>query len=102
MELYLRWLDRHERQPDEAQPLGIILCAGKKRETVEYLDLDARGIHVAEYLTDLPAREVLEERLHRAIEAARNRLVRGAGLMVDTSAAKVSARSPRTRKRKAR
>lgn len=77
MELYLRWLDRHERQPSEQAPLGIILCAGKKRETVEYLDLDARGIHVAEYLTDLPPREVLEQRLHRAIEAARNRLVLG-------------------------
>jgi RecB family endonuclease NucS len=80
MELYLRWLDRHERQPSEEAPLGIILCAGKKRETVEYLDLDARGIHVAEYLTDLPPREVLEERLHRAIEAARNRVALGQGL----------------------
>ena len=75
MELYLRWLDRHERQPSEDAPLGIILCAGKKRETVEYLDLDARGIHVAEYLTELPQREMLRERLHRAIEAARKRLV---------------------------
>lgn len=73
VELYLRWLDRHERQPSEQAPLGIILCAGKKRETVEYLDLDARGIHVAEYLTELPPRAVLEDRLHRAIEAARNR-----------------------------
>lgn len=75
MELYLRWLDRHERQPSEEAPIGIILCAGKKRETVEYLDLDARGIHVAEYLTELPAREVLQDRLHRAIETARSRLI---------------------------
>ncbi|MDB4954680.1 MAG: uncharacterized protein JWO36_2249 [Myxococcales bacterium] len=75
LELYLRWLDRHERQPSEEAPIGIILCAGKKRETVEYLDLDARGIHVAEYLTELPPREVLEDRLHRAIEAARKRLL---------------------------
>jgi len=80
MELYLRWLDRHERQPSEQPPLGIILCAGKKRETVEYLDLGTRGIHVAEYLTELPPRKVLEERLHRAIEAARSRLVLGAGV----------------------
>ena len=80
MELYLRWLDRHERQSSEQSPLGIILCAGKKRETVEYLDLDTRGIHVAEYMTELPPREVLEERLHRAIEAARNRLVLEAGV----------------------
>ena len=75
MELYLRWLDRHERQSTEQAPLGIILCAGKKRETVEYLDLDARGIHVAEYLTELPPRKVLEERLRYAIETARNHLV---------------------------
>jgi predicted nuclease of restriction endonuclease-like (RecB) superfamily len=85
MELYLRWLDRHERQPSEQAPLGIILCAGKKRETVEYLDLDARGIHVAEYLTALPSREVLEARLHRAIESARNRLVLGAGAEIDVA-----------------
>lgn len=73
MELYLRWLDRNERQNGEESPLGIILCAGKKRETVEYLDLDARGIHVAEYLTELPDREVLKARLHRALAEARAR-----------------------------
>jgi len=72
MELYLRWLDKYERQPSEEPPLGIILCAGKKRETVEILDLDARGIHVAEYLTELPPRKLLEERLHKAIENVRN------------------------------
>jgi predicted nuclease of restriction endonuclease-like (RecB) superfamily len=77
MELYLRWLNRHERQPDEQAPLGIILCAGKKRETVEYLDLGARGIHVAEHLTELPAREELEKRLHRAVVFARERLALG-------------------------
>jgi predicted nuclease of restriction endonuclease-like (RecB) superfamily len=73
MEVYLRWLDKHERQPSEEPPLGIILCAGKKRETVEILDLDARGIHVAEYLTELPPRKLLEQRLHLAIEVARKR-----------------------------
>jgi YhcG PDDEXK nuclease domain len=78
VELYLRWLDRHERQPTEEAPLGISLCAGKKRETVEYLDLDARGIHVAEYLTELPPREVLQERLHQALAAAKSRLASAA------------------------
>lgn len=77
VELYLRWLDKYERQPSEQPPLGIILCAGKKRETVEVLDLDTRGIHVAEYLTELPPRAVLEDRLHRAIMAARERLALG-------------------------
>ncbi|NOJ98233.1 DUF1016 domain-containing protein [Corallococcus sp. CA049B] len=104
MELYLRWLDRHERHPAEQAPLGIILCAGKKRETVEYLDLDARGIHVAEYLTELPPREVLQERLHRAIESARARLEISAGGDVDvassTHAAAIrgSKRRPKGRK----
>ncbi len=74
VELYLRWLDRHERQQGEEPPVGIILCAGKKRETVEYLDLDRSGIHVAEYLTALPPRDVLRERFHRALATARARL----------------------------
>jgi predicted nuclease of restriction endonuclease-like (RecB) superfamily len=73
MELYLRWLSRHERRPHEAEPLGIILCAGSKRELVELLELGQAGIHVAEYLTELPAREVLEEKLRRSIAAARER-----------------------------
>ena len=74
IELYLRWLDRHERQEGEEQPIGLILCAGKKTETVEYLDLDRRGIHVAQYLTELPPRELLQKRLHNAVRVARQRL----------------------------
>src|SRR3546814_19239736 len=45
MELYLRWLDKHEREQEEASPLGIILCTGKKREQIELLELDKSGIH---------------------------------------------------------
>jgi predicted nuclease of restriction endonuclease-like (RecB) superfamily len=76
VELYLRWLDRHERQEGEETPLALILCAGGKRETVEYLDLGRSGIHVAEYLTELPPRELLEQRLHQAVARARARLER--------------------------
>jgi len=79
MELYLRWLDRHERQPGEESPLGIILCAGKKQEQIELLELGKSGIHVAEYLTALPSREVLRHKLRKAIELSRRRLAdRGA------------------------
>jgi predicted nuclease of restriction endonuclease-like (RecB) superfamily len=74
MELYLRWLDRHERQSGEERPIGLILCAGKKRETVELLELEPRGIHVAEYLTELPPRELLERRLREAVIRTRLRL----------------------------
>ena len=71
MELYLRWLDKHEREQEEASPLGIILCTGKKSEQIELLELDKSGIHVAEYLTTLPPRAVLVERLHQATQRAR-------------------------------
>ena len=74
MELYLRWLDKHERQSGEQAPLGLILCTGKQREQIELLELDQAGIHVAEYLTALPSKEVLQEKLHKAIEHARQRL----------------------------
>ena len=74
MELYLRWLAKHEQEPGEAPPLGIILCSGKRREQIELLELDASGIHVAEYLTVLPPREVLQAKLHEAIALSRARL----------------------------
>lgn len=73
MELYLRWLDQHERQADERPPLGIILWAHKNEEQVQLLELDGSGIHVAEYLTELPPREVLHRRLQAAIDAAQAR-----------------------------
>lgn len=74
MELYLRWLARHEQEPGEAPPLGIVLCAGKKHEQIELLELDKSGIHVAEYLTVLPPRETLQAKLHESIAIARQRL----------------------------
>jgi predicted nuclease of restriction endonuclease-like (RecB) superfamily len=74
MELYLRWLAKHEQEPGEQPPIGIILCAGKKQEQIELLELGNSGIHVAEYLTVLPPRETLEAKLHQSIAAARSRL----------------------------
>ncbi|MFA5139936.1 MAG: PDDEXK nuclease domain-containing protein [Elusimicrobiota bacterium] len=71
MEFYLNWLAKHERRPGEKAPIGLILCAGKSEEQVELLKLDKSGIRVAQYLTDLPPRSVLEARLHRAIRLAR-------------------------------
>ena len=76
MEFYLRWLDKHERAPGEAAPIGLILCASADAEQVELLQLDAKSIRVSEYLTDLPPRPLLRERLHRAIEHARESAAR--------------------------
>lgn len=79
MELYLRWLAKHEQEPGEAPPLGIILCSGKKQEQIELLELDASGIHVAEYLTSLPPKELLQQKLHDAIQRSRQRLENRSG-----------------------
>lgn len=74
MELYLRWLDKYERTPGEESPMGLILCTGKKQERIELLELGKAGIHVAEYLTALPSKELLREKLQQAVVHARKRL----------------------------
>jgi predicted nuclease of restriction endonuclease-like (RecB) superfamily len=73
MELYLRWLDKHERQPWESPPLGLILCADKNQEQIELLELNEGTIRVATYLTELPPREILEKKLMESLEHARSR-----------------------------
>jgi predicted nuclease of restriction endonuclease-like (RecB) superfamily len=74
MELYPRWLERHEQELGEASPLGLILCAEAGHEAVELLKLEDVGIRVARYLTELPPKEVLERKLRDAIAASRARL----------------------------
>jgi predicted nuclease of restriction endonuclease-like (RecB) superfamily len=76
MELYLRWLAKHDQEPGDLPPLGIILCTGKKHEQIELLELDKSGIHVAEYLTVLPSREAFEQKIQEALNHAHQRLAR--------------------------
>jgi predicted nuclease of restriction endonuclease-like (RecB) superfamily len=71
MELYLRYLEKHEQMEGEATPIGLILCAGKNQEHVELLQLSQSNIHVADYLTQLPPREMLQAKLHQSIALAR-------------------------------
>jgi len=78
MEFYLRWLDRHERKPGEEAPIGLILCAGQRRETVELLNLEESGIRVSSYWTEIMPREQLQKKLHEAVRLARARLAEGA------------------------
>jgi len=73
MELYLRWLEKHEVVEGENPPIGLILCATKNQEHVELLQLENSNIKVAEYLTKLPDLKLLEQKLHQAIEIARNK-----------------------------
>jgi len=74
MELYLRWLAKYEQKPEEQAPIGLILCAGKKKETVELLALEKSGIRVASYWTKVLPRQLLQKKLHEAIQHARARL----------------------------
>jgi type I restriction enzyme M protein len=76
MELYLRWLDKHERAPGEEAPIGLILCAAADAEQVELLQLDAKSIRVSEYLTALSPLPMLRERLHQAMAHAREQAAR--------------------------
>jgi predicted nuclease of restriction endonuclease-like (RecB) superfamily len=74
MELYLRWLDKYERRDEEDTPIGLILCAGKKEETVRLLDMEGSGIRVASYWTEALPKAELERKLHEAVVLARRRL----------------------------
>lgn len=71
MELYLRWLEKHETQPGEESPLGLIMCAEGGREQIELLQLDKAGIRVAQYLTELPDKKLLKRELRLSLEHAR-------------------------------
>ena len=82
MEFYLRWLAKYEQKPGEQSPIGLILCAGKKREQIELLELEKSGIRVASYWTKILPRKLLQRKLHEAIRHARERLTqRGAALL---------------------
>lgn len=76
MELYLKWLNKYEKQDGEDDPIGLILCAEKSNEEVELLEMGKDGIMVAEYWTELPSKEDLEAKLHSAMIEARERLER--------------------------
>lgn len=99
MELYLRWLQEHETRPDEEPPIGLILCADRSTEHVRLLRLEAAGIRVAQYLTELPPQEILERKLHDAIRLAREQLARRAELPVDVPRLEPPSRSLRQRKK---
>ena len=74
MELYLKWLDKYDKQEGENSPVGLILCAGKSAEQIELLQMHKDGIMVAEYWTELPPRKELEQKLHQLLNEARERI----------------------------
>lgn len=71
MELYLRWLQKHEMQYGEEKPIGLLLCSEGNTEHIELLMLDEKEIRVAQYLTELPSKEWFADKMHRALEIAK-------------------------------
>ena len=72
MELYLKWLKKHDMQTGEETPLGLLLCSEGNTEHIELLMLDEDEIKVAQYLTELPSKQWFLDKLHRSIEIAKS------------------------------
>lgn len=75
MELYLRWLEKYEKQEGEESPIGLILCAEGNKEQIELLQLDEVNIKVAEYITAFLPNDLLKQKLHKAIQFSKNNTI---------------------------
>ncbi len=72
LEFYLEALDRDVKKPHEVPSIGVLLCATRDHEIVEYaLSRSMSPALVAEYRTRLPDKEFLEAKLHEFYELAR-------------------------------
>ena len=74
MELYLKWLNKYEKQDGEEFPIGLILCTEASPEQIELLEMGKDGIIVSEYWTELPPKKLLEQEIQKALIAARERI----------------------------
>lgn len=72
MELYLKYLQRYERQPHENAPIGLLLCSEGNTDHIELMMLGEDNIKVAQYLTELPEKKWFLDKLMRSIEIARS------------------------------
>ena len=62
---YLEALDRDIRKPHENPAIGVLLCASKDDEVVEYaLNRSLSPALIAEYQTQLPDKALLQAKLH--------------------------------------
>jgi hypothetical protein len=65
LSFYVEALDRDVKKPSERPSIGVLLCATKDAEVVEYaLARSSSPTLVAEYQTMLPSKALLREKLH--------------------------------------
>jgi predicted nuclease of restriction endonuclease-like (RecB) superfamily len=71
LEFYLEALDRDVRKPHEHPSIGVLLCASKDQEVVEYaLSRSLSPALVTEYQIQLPDKRLLQEKLREFYELA--------------------------------
>jgi predicted nuclease of restriction endonuclease-like (RecB) superfamily len=71
LEFYLEALDRDVKKPHEQPSIGVLLCATKNSEVVEYaLNRSMSPALVAEYQIKMPDKKLLEAKLHEFYELA--------------------------------
>ena len=64
MDFYLEGLDRQVRKPDENPSVGMLLCASKNDEVVEYaMSRTLSPMMVAQYQLQLPNKDILRKKL---------------------------------------
>ena len=70
MELYLKYLQKYEKQPHENSPIGLLLCSEGNSDHIELLLLGEENIKVAQYLTVLPDKQWFIDKLNKSIAIA--------------------------------
>ena len=71
MELYLKYIQKYDMQPDENPPIGLLLCSEGNTEHIELMMLNEDRIKVAQYLTCLPNKQWFIDKLNRSILIAK-------------------------------
>ena len=79
LEFYLESLDRDVKKPHERPSIGVLLCATKDHEVVEYaLSRAMSPALIAEYQTRLPDKKLLQAKLHEFYELSQQQATRPA------------------------
>ena len=74
MELSLRWREKHETEPGEEQPIGLILCAEGNDEQIELLQLDKTNVKVGRYIPEELPKDLLRRKLHQFFIASKQQI----------------------------
>jgi predicted nuclease of restriction endonuclease-like (RecB) superfamily len=102
MEFYLESLDRDVKKPHERPSIGVLLCATKDHEVVEYaLSRAMSPALVAEYQTRLPDKKLLQAKLHEFYQLAESQAEASARIEISPQpAAKLPAQKNRQQAKK--